>query len=76
MMPNEKKSDGYEIINITRRTFPKNAPIAIPSESDYKIILRPGEVAEWKTDDIKTYFLRNAHWFKKLVIHFTKPEVD
>ena len=73
----KNKPASYEVVDITRRSFPKASPIAVISERDYRVTLRPGELAVWREDESgKRYLLRNAHWFKNITIHFVKPEVE
>ena len=69
-------NQSFEIVDITRRAFPKGSPIMVISATNYRVTLRPGEVVVWREVEGKNYFLRNAQWFKKLTIHFVKPEVE
>jgi len=65
----------YEVINVSRATFPKT-PIVINAETDKTISLLPGDMVVWREIEGKVYLLRNAHWFRRLTLYFVKPEVE
>jgi hypothetical protein len=63
----------FEIVNITRRCFPKGRPIVLAAAEESKVTLRRGDCVVWRELDGVVYLLRNAQWFKKLTVHFVKP---
>jgi len=64
----------FEIVDITRRCFPKNAPITVTATHDGSVTLRPGNMVMWRELGDVVYMLRNAHWFRKLTVYFIMPE--
>lgn len=71
-----KPSKEIEIVDITRRCFPKRQPITMGANANGCVVLRPGELVVWREDKKTVYMLRNAHWFKRLTIHFVEPIKD
>jgi len=71
---NKPSHDTYEIVNITRRCFPKGQPITMTAPHEGSVVLRPGDCVVWREMGGTLYMLRNAHWFRRLTIHFIKPE--
>lgn len=68
-----KQSNKFEVVDITRRCFPKGQPITVTGERNTTVTLNPGELVTWRVIGDTFYFLRNAHWFRKLTVHFVKP---
>lgn len=68
-----RPSKDVEIVDITRACFPKREPITVGAEFNGSIVLKPGHMVVWREDEKTVYLLRNAHWFKRLTIHFVEP---
>lgn len=66
------KNKTFEVVNITRRCFPKGQPITVTAPTDGKVTLRRGDCVVWRELDGIVYLLRNAQWFGKLTVHFVK----
>lgn len=68
-----KPYKNVEIVNVTRRCFPKRQPISISADFNGSVTLQPGHLVVWREKGDTMYLLRNAHWFKRLTIHFVEP---